>query len=252
MHYILCGKEVSRVHICSKLTELEYGDFLFLDEIHALPKNAQEILYPAIDKNKTIEIDSTGKIECLTDKWISIQPFTLLAASDRAGELRNALRRRLPQVYTLQNYTVRELRAIVSHRCSEIGICLSPQATSSIAKVCRGTPRNIRHLLQRLSLYFPESQAETLGQKHVRDFLKGEGIDKNGLNSTDRKYLKIIMERNNKPTSLNSLALSLGCDVEYVSHEIEPHLVCISYVNIDRAGRSLTDKGIEAARRKAA
>lgn len=249
LHYILCGKEVSRIQICETLLKLEHGDFLFLDEVHGLRKHCQEILYPAIDKSITYKVDRTGRFPVLTDEWVGIKPFTLFAATDRPGELRNALRRRLPQTYTLFSYDERELREIVSHRAAQVNVLLTPQAVGELARVCRGTPRNIRHLLQRLGMYFPHAKDGALGQRQVRDFLKGEGIDESGLNQNDRAYLKTLFQRDNKPTSLASLAISIGHDEEFLQTEIEGFLVRMGLVSVDRGGRSLTDKGLEVAKK---
>ena len=251
LHYVLGGREVRRINICELLGECEHGDILFLDECHALRADVQEVVYPAIDKRQTLRVDGKGKNQTLTDQWRRIAPITIIAATDRPGDLRNALRRRLPQTYTLLTYTDRELREIVAVRAAQIGVLLTPQARGALAGVCRGTPRTVRHLLERLSLYYPNSGESTLTQRDVREFLKGEGIDDFGLSETDRAYLHVLAGREGRLVSLNSIAISIGHDADYVVHEIEGYLVRLGFVSVERGGRMLTEKGMEVAKKRA-
>jgi len=244
--YVLSGPEVGRVELCEALHSLEPNDILFVDEIQRLPKATVECLFPAIDQRRTFKTVEKKGAKVISDEWRPIHEFTLIAATDRPGSLLNAIRRRLPQTYTLSSYNQRDLREIVAVRAAQIQLALSPQAISVIARVSRGTPRAIKHILEKLTLYFPYHEQSTLGTKEVRNFLKSEKIDhKNGLNSADRQYLSYLQSQGNKAVSLGNIALLLGHDTDWVSTELEPYLIETGMINITRQGRILTEKGHE-------
>lgn len=215
-------------------------DVAFIDEIHALPFECQEILYPAIDSRRVPEVDA-DKHRVEPDKWVDIAPFTLIAATDQPGTLRKALKSRFVMQFHLNFYNVSELRQIVLNHAAELGILLTPQAATRLAEAARGLPRLACH---RLESY--RTCAQDLGQEVTRGmidrYLGSLGIGETNLTSTDMRYLGVLRDRGGR-ASLDTLALQLNLDTVEVKFDVESYLVRRGFIGIERGGRVLTEQG---------
>lgn len=237
---IYSSKDVRKFKVAELLATVKKGDIVFIDEVHALPAECQELLYPALDKQKVPKIDTEHK-QVIEGEWIDIAEFTLIAASDQHGKLRNALMQRLVLRFTLADYDDREMRQIVLNYAAELGILLTPQSSRVIAKACRGIPRRARHLLK--SLYTcMESSTTVVTVTLARQHLRSLGIDADGLTPEDRKCLKVLVHRGG-PVSLKNLAKLCGLDPAAFQRDVEPWLLQRGWIGLDSSGRFLTPAG---------
>jgi Holliday junction resolvasome RuvABC ATP-dependent DNA helicase subunit len=161
-------------------------------------------------------------------------------ATDQLGKLKNAFHQRLGLRYTLQPYSEREMRIIVSNRAAEIGILLSPQAATRIAEAARGIPRRARHILGSIHTCVTDTDA-TITKTMANEFLAALGIDGDNLNDNDRRFLVAVAQRDG--TSLQALALQLGLDEMTIRRDVEASLMKRGLVDIGKSGRCLTDAG---------
>lgn len=216
------------------------GDIVFIDEIHALKDEVQELLYPAIDRHKVPVIDEE-KHRVMENEWLSIPAFTLIVASDQPGKLKNALKQRCVLRYTLGHYTEKEMAVIVSNRAAEVGVLLSPQAAKRIAAASRGVPRRARHILHSLHTVM-EDEDVTVTKGMANKHLASIGIDADNLTSADRLFLTILGTRRSA-VSLHDLASQIGLDEESVRNDVEPYLIRRGLVAVASRGRALTTAG---------
>lgn len=236
------SRQSKKVQVAETLAQVKAGDIVFIDEIHALPLDSQELLYPAIDRLEVPEIDAEKR--CVVEgKWKKIPPFTLIAATDQPGKLQKALRQRLVLRYTLADYTEPELRQIVFNYAAEHKMLLKPQAATRLAQAARGIPRRARHLLESLRTVMRDLSVE-ITKVHVDRHLKSLGIDSDNLTPTDRRYLSILQKGGGR-MSLASLALQLGLDADTVYQETETYLQRKGLMNIGCGGRHLTVAGMK-------
>lgn len=231
-----------KVQVAEMLAQVKKADILFIDEIHSLPADCQELLYPAMDRLEVPAIDSEKHI-VVEGKWMTVQPFTLIAATDQPGRLAKALRQRMVLRYTLGNYTEPELRQIAFNHAAGLNMLLTPQAATRLAQAARGIPRRARHLLDSLRTATVDLNAE-ITKAHVGRHLRSLGIDSDNLTPTDRRYLSALRKGAGR-MSLSSIALQLGLDTETVYQETEVYLQGKGYMNIGSGGRHLTDAGRE-------
>ena len=239
-HDHFCSRETTKLLMIELMMRLNKADILFLDEVHALPVECQELLYQAIDKLIIPKIDPVTK-RISADEKMAIQPFTLIVASDQCGKLRPALKRRIVLNFTLDYYPVPEMRLIVGNYAAELGILFSPQATTRIAEASRGLPRKARHLMQSLQLCVGDRSSEVTKPEVERCF-KLLGIDDNNLDAKDRRYLAFLAQRAGQVSQQN-ICSALGLDRQLVATEIEGYLIKQGLVGIDCRGRFLTEAG---------
>jgi Holliday junction DNA helicase RuvB len=239
-HDFYSSKQSKKWQLAESLSQIKKADIVFIDEIHALPQESQEALYPAIDRLEVPEVDA-DKHCVVENKWRRIPPFTLIAATDQPGKLQKALRQRLVLRYTLTDYTESELRQIVFNYAAEHNMLLKPQAATRLAQAARGIPRRARHLLESLRTVMSDLNVE-ITKVHVDRHLKSLGIDSDNLTPTDLRYLSILQKGGGR-MSLASLALQLGLDADTVYQETETYLQRKGLMNIGCGGRHLTDAG---------
>jgi Holliday junction DNA helicase RuvB len=249
----LTGK-ASRPELTDKLTALADCDFLFLDEGHALRPAEQELLFQAIDDGKiprpapaasarpaaAVPASAGPGLPTAAEPLVTLTPFSLVLATDRPGQLLNALKKRLAIRVHLDPYPTHEMRDIVAVAATEQGVLLSPQAVGLLVRVCHGLPRQARHLLQQLRLFFPDDHRQ-LGVREVAGFLKDFGIDRRGFHRLHRKYLRFLDA--NQAASLATLARHLGTDPDEVESQIEPPLIEQGLIDIGSSGRVLLERG---------
>lgn len=241
-HEIYASRGMKKCQIIEKLQHVEKCDIVFVDEAHSLSSDCQELLYPALDKYAIPAVDiATGKVQS-TD-WVTIPPFTLIAATDQPGLLCNALKQRLGMQYTLQPYCLIEMRQIVFNYARECALLLNQQAATRLAEASRGIPRKARHILNSLKATLKDTQVEITKPAIIRH-LKLIGIDDHNLNDLDRRYIRAVGLADGS-ISINNLATIIGTDEASVMREIEPYLMDQGLITIQSRGRSLTRTGRE-------
>ena len=192
------------------LSSLEPGDVLFIDEIHRLPKIVEEVLYSAME-DFSIDI-VVGKDSTASTIKLDLRPFTLIGATTRCGDISSPLRDRFGIVNQINYYTIEELKDIVTRTSHVFNYDISLDAAYEIARRSRGTPRIANRLFRRVrdfSQFFDSENNEI--QINVTSMgLSKLNIDNYGLNDTDHKYLKAIMEKfNGGPVGLNTIAATI-------------------------------------------
>jgi Holliday junction DNA helicase RuvB len=240
MHFVHGYSSIA--DLASVFTNAKYGDFVFVDEAHNLIAKAQQMLYVVID---SCQLPEWTKSESPNDeehpRTDHLESCSIMLATDRPGHLLNALLKRAELRINLDFYTTSELKQIVDRLAADMGLLLTPQAANQIAKVSRGLPRQVHQHLQSLHRYFADAALTKLGLDEIHGFLRDSGIDKLGLEKTDRKYLRYLQDR--KMVSVESLAIYLGLDPDYVRRQIEPQLLCAGLTTIGPGGRKLTQLG---------
>jgi Holliday junction DNA helicase RuvB len=237
---IYASKDVRKAKVVEVLTSVKKADILFVDEVHALPVDCQELLYPALDKQKAPKLDPETK-KVVEGEWVSIAEFTLIAASDQHGRVRNALMQRLVLRFTLAEYDLQEMKQIVLNYAAELKVLLTPQSAGVIAKACRSIPRRARHLLK--SLYTcMKSPVTVVTATMARQHLRSLGIDADGLTPEDRTCLRVLAERGG-PVSLKNLAKLCGLDVVAFERDVQPWLLQRGLIGLNSSGRFLTPTG---------
>ena len=226
------------------LTKLQAGDVLFIDEIHRLNKNIEEILYPALE-DFTLDImigqGPTGK-----SIRINLPKFTLIGATTRAGSLTTPLRDRFGIVERLELYDIKDLAVIVKRSAGILNIDIDEDAADEIAKRSRGTPRIANRLLKRVSDY-----ALVLGDGNIdlaitEKALNKLKVDKIGLDNTDRELLSAIINKfNGGPVGIDALSSSIGEEITTIEDVYEPYLLQIGLLKRTSRGRVVTDKAYE-------
>ena len=221
------------------LTNLSPGDVLFIDEIHRLPRQVEEILYPAME-DYAIDI-IIGKGPSARSIRLPIPRFTLIGATTRAGQLSTPLRDRFGVVLKLELYTPQELCNIVQRSASILEIAITDEGAQEIATRSRGTPRIANRLLKRLRDF-----ALIKGDGRITGDLARLGlghleIDELGLDNTDRRMLEaIIRYYNGGPVGLETLAATIGEEAVTIEDVYEPYLLQIGYLSRTPRGRCAT------------
>jgi Holliday junction DNA helicase RuvB len=174
------------------LTNLEARDVLFIDEVHRLPPVVEEILYPAMEDH-VLDL-MIGEGPSARSIRIDLQPFTLVAATTRAGLLATPLRDRFGIPLRLEFYTPEELRSVLRHAARKMGIDLSDEGAAEIAARARGTPRVAGRLLRRVRDFADAEGAASIDRACAARGLARLEVDEVGLDSLDRRYLRALIE----------------------------------------------------------
>ena len=222
------------------LNELEPGDVLFIDEIHRLPKNVEEILYSAME-DFYIDI-IVGQDTTAHPVHFPLPPFTLIGATTRAGMLSAPLRARFGILGHMSYYTEAELTAIVKRSAEVFDTQIDDQGAHEIARRSRGTPRIANRLLKRVRDFSQVSQKETIDKEIVDYALKLLRVDEKGLDDNDRKLLRtMILLYNGGPVGLSTIAANVGEETDTIEDVIEPYLLQIGFIKRTPRGRVVTD-----------
>jgi Holliday junction DNA helicase RuvB len=224
------------------LTNIEEGDVLFIDEIHRLRPQIEEILYPAMED---FELDlMIGEGTAARSIKIELPKFTLVGATTRAGMISAPLRGRFGIINHLDFYPPKDLEIII-HRSAEIlRVEIEGSGANELARRSRGTPRIANRLLRRVRDY-----AEVLGDGRITGEITKRGLDKMevdrfGLDEVDRKLLLSIIEKfEGGPVGVGTIAASISEDRESIEEMIEPYLIQIGFLNRTPRGRIVTDAG---------
>ena len=221
------------------LNGLSEGDVLFIDEIHRLNRQVEEVLYPAME-DYAIDIMS-GKGAPAKSIRIDLPKFTLVGATTRAGMLTAPLRDRFGMVNKLEFYETDELTQIINRSAMVLDVEIDESGATELAKRSRGTPRLANRLLKRVR-DFAEVKFDGTITKEVADYtLDILEVDKLGLDTTDRDMLSTIIDKfNGGPVGLDTLAATLGEDSGTIEDVYEPYLLKCGLINRTPRGRVVT------------
>jgi Holliday junction DNA helicase RuvB len=221
------------------LTNLEFGDVLFIDEIHRLQPNIEEILYPAMEDFKLDIIIGQGP-SARTHR-LDLRHFTLIGATTRAGLITAPLRSRFGMVHRLDFYTVAEVEYIISRSAEILNAPITNEGCHEIAKRCRGTPRVANRLLKRIRDYAEVKGTGQITVEIAHGALKLLDIDEHGFDDIDRKLLRALIERfGGGPVGVNTIAAVLSEEVDAIEDIYEPYLLQIGFLQRTPRGRVAT------------
>lgn len=222
------------------LNNLQEGDVLFIDEIHRLNRQVEEVLYPAME-DFAIDI-MIGKGAAARSIRLDLPHFTLVGATTRAGLLTAPLRDRFGVVHHLEFYTPEELQTIIVRSASVLGVEIDEKGAYAMARRSRGTPRLANRLLKRVR-DFAQVKYDGVITEEVANFaLDLLDVDKYGLEQTDRTILLTIIEKfAGGPVGLDTLAAAIGEDSGTLEDVYEPYLIKNGFLNRTPKGRMATD-----------
>ena len=218
------------------LTSLKEYDVLFIDEIHRLSKNVEEILYPALE-DFSLDI-MLGKGPEARSIRIDLPKFTLIGATTKAGSLATPLRDRFGIVHRLELYSVEDLTIIVKRSSKILNISIDNDAAVEIARRSRGTPRIANRLLKRVRDYALVLGDGNITLKITKHALNKLEIDELGLDEVDRKILEtMIVQYSGRPVGIEALAASMGEEIDTIEDVYEPYLMQIGFIARTPRGR---------------
>ena len=224
--------------MASLLTNLAENDVLFIDEIHRLSKNVEEILYPALE-DYTIDI-MIGKGPSARSIRLDLPKFTLIGATTKAGALTTPLRDRFGIVNRLELYTVENLKKIVARSSKILGVKIDEAAAEEIARRSRGTPRIANRLLKRVRDYAAVLGNGDIDLKITKHALNKLEIDELGLDEIDRRILEaMIVQYAGKPVGIDALAVTVGEETDTIEDVYEPYLIQIGFISRTLRGRQV-------------
>ncbi len=224
------------------LTNLAAGDVLFIDEIHRLNANVEEILYPAME-DYALDI-IIGKGPGAHSIRLDLPHFTLVGATTRMGLLTSPLRDRFGIKEQLQMYEPKDLKEIIERSARILGIEIDEEGALEIASRSRGTPRIVNRLLKRVRDYAQVCCSGVIDLETARAGLKMLAIDEIGLDAVDRKMLSAMIEKfGNRPVGLDTIAASTGEDATTIEDVYEPYLLQLGLIARTPRGRIVLPAG---------
>ncbi len=222
------------------LNNLKEGDVLFVDEIHRLNRQVEEVLYPAME-DFAIDI-LIGKGPTARSIRLDLPKFTLVGATTRAGLLTAPLRDRFGVIYRLEYYTPKELQTIVQRSAGVLEVEIDTAGAAEIASRSRGTPRLANRFLKRVRDYAQVRHGGTVTAAVAHEALDLLEVDRLGLDQMDRNILNLMIEKFGVgPVGLETLAAALGEDVGTLEDVYEPYLIKSGLINRTPRGRVVTD-----------
>ena len=224
------------------LSSLVEGEILFLDEIHRLPRPAEELLYLAMEDFRLDVV--VGKGPGATAIPLQLPHFTLVGATTRAGLLPSPLRDRFGFTAHLDFYDAAEIEHVISRSAQLLGLTIDKKAIAEIAGRSRGTPRIANRLLRRVRDFAQVKGSHSLTHDHAKDALEMYEVDEQGLDRLDRSVLLALIDRfNGGPVGLSTLAIAVGEETETVESVAEPFLVRNGFMARTPRGRVATALG---------
>lgn len=242
---ITSGPAIEKVgDLASILTNLSPGDIIFIDEIHRLNKMVEEILYPAMESGVLDII--IGKGPSARTIQLDLPPFTLIAATTRVALVSSPLRSRFSGgVFRLEFYSNEEISSIVKRSSKLLETELDEEALGEIAKRSRYTPRTANYFLKRCRDY-AQVHKKKLDKETVKNALNMLSVDEIGLNSSDRKFLEILIEKfGGRAVGLKTIAAALAEEEATIEEVIEPYLIQLGLLERTARGRVATKKAYE-------
>lgn len=222
------------------LNNLEEGDLLFVDEIHRLNRQVEEVLYPAME-DYCIDI-MIGKGSTARSVRLELPRFTLVGATTRAGLLTAPLRDRFGMIYHMEFYTVEELQVIILHSAKILGVEIEPGGALEMARRSRGTPRLANRILKRVRDFAQVKYEGIITEEVAQTALDLMDVDKLGLDHIDRNMLQTMIEKfDGGPVGLDTLAAAIGEDAGTIEDVYEPYLIKNGLLNRTPRGRVATE-----------
>jgi len=227
--------------IITALMGMEDREVLFIDEIHRLPAKAEEVLYSAMeDFRLDVIVGEPGQGRLVP---IPLPPFTLVGATTRPGSLSAPLRDRFGIPVRLELYTDEEMQAVIARAAGKSGLEVDDGAVAEVARRSRGTPRIGLRLLRRVRDFAVSEGRRTVTLEDADRALTRIGVDKEGLDESDRRYINVLRERfRGGPVGLSTLASALGESPETLENSVEPFLIKKGVIDRTPRGRVLSIK----------
>ena len=226
--------------MASILNGLSEGDVLFVDEIHRLNKQVEEVLYPAME-DYAIDI-MIGKGSTAKSIRLELPPFTLVGATTRAGLLSAPLRDRFGIIHHLEFYTVPQLQTIILHSAEVLHVRIDRDAAEEMARRSRGTPRLANRILKRVRDFAQVRSDGVITLGVARTALDLMEVDRCGLDRNDQRILRTMIEKfGGGPVGLDTLAAAIGEDAGTIEDVVEPYLLQNGFINRTPRGRVVTE-----------
>jgi holliday junction DNA helicase RuvB len=218
------------------LTNLGEGDILFIDEIHRLPANIEEFLYPAMEDFKVDFVVDKGMFAKTIN--VPLKNFTLVGATTRAGSLSAPLRNRFGLFFHLEFYPVEDLKTIILRSGQILEVPTDDAGADEIARRSRGTPRIANRLLRRVRDFADVKADGKITPEVACQALELEGVDAQGLDDLDRRFLSTIIRLyKGGPVGVEAMAATLNEEVDTLVDMVEPYLLQLGFVSRTRSGR---------------
>ena len=225
--------------LAALLTNLQEGDVLFIDEIHRLSRQVEEVLYPAMEDYQ-LDI-MIGEGPAARSIKIDLPPFTLIGATTRAGSLTSPLRDRFGIVQRLEFYQIPDLQHIVSRSARHMGLEMSDEGALEVARRSRGTPRIANRLLRRVRDFAEVRHDGTISADIAAQALDMLNVDAEGFDYMDRKLLLAVIDKFfGGPVGLDNLAAAIGEERETIEDVLEPYLIQQGFLQRTPRGRMAT------------
>lgn len=222
------------------LMNIEEGDVLFIDEIHRVPKIAEEAIYSAMeDYQLNINVASGNGIDTIK---INLPEFTLIGATTRVGMLTKPLRDRFGMTLRMSYYTLEELSQIVSNASMKLDIKIDEKSTLEIARRSRFTPRVSLKILKRMRDFADYLDKDIIDNEVVEECLSSMNIYEYGIDENDLKYLEVLY-KSGRPMAIKTLASKLNESIETIEDSIEPYLIENDFIEKTAKGRIIMEKG---------
>lgn len=254
--HIIANEMQSKIHITSGpllskagdlaaiLSNLQLNDVLFIDEVHRLNSNIEEILYPAMEDYSLDLIVGDGP--AAKTIRIGLPKFTLVAATTRIGLISNPLRDRFGIPLRLEFYTLDELQKLIIQTAFKLDINLSESGAKELAKRSRGTPRIAIRLIRRIRDFLEVSEQDIIDERFANEVLNKLEIDMFGLDKMDYTYLKFIFNNyKESAVGIRTIASAVSEKEDSIEETIEPYLIKIGFIERTPRGRKLTPRAIE-------
>lgn len=226
------------------LSNLKYGDIIFIDEVHRINNLVEEYLYPALEDFHLDIIQDKG-MGAQTLR-LKLEKFTLIGATTRSGLLTSPLRSRFGINFRLDYYPPEDLEQIIKRSAKILKIKLAKDASMEIARRARGTPRVANRLLRRVRDFAQVKEKELVDLEICEYALQKLDVDKRGLDEMDKKIIRTIIEKfQGGPVGLNSLAVAVGEDAQTIEEVFEPFLIMEGFIKRTPRGREVTKLAYE-------
>ncbi len=237
---VTSGPAIERAaDLAAILTNLEKGDILFIDEIHRLNRNIEEVLYPAME-DFSLDFVS-GKGPMARSIRLPLKHFTLIGATTRAGMLSSPLRDRFGMSLRLEMYEPQELMQIVTRSSGILNISIDPDAALEIASRSRGTPRIANRLLRRVRDFAEYDGLNRIDLAIAKKALSHMDVDELGLDVTDRSVLEAIIDKfSGGPVGLDTLSAATSEEATTIEDVVEPFLIQLGFITRTPRGRMCT------------
>ena len=230
--------------LAALLTNLEKGDVLFIDEIHRLNRNIEEVLYPAMEDFSLDLVTGSGPMA--RSIRIPLKRFTLIGATTRAGMLSSPLRDRFGMALRREIYSNDELKKIVMRSANILGISIDEQAALELAKRSRGTPRIANRLLRRVRDFAEYEKLDGINLDITKKALRLMDVDELGLDVTDRTVIEAIIDKfGGGPVGLDTLSAATGEEASTIEDVVEPFLIQLGFISRTPRGRVCTKNAYE-------